>query len=723
MANVELANAYITLVPSMKGAGDTLRKELNPAMAAGIGAGVGTILATGISRGMSAVGSIIPDAISAGGELEQSMGAIDTVFKAGAGSMHQWAAGAANDVGLTKNEFNTLGTLIGSQLKNGGTAMDELAPKTRGLITTGADLASMFGGTTQEAVEALSSALKGERDPIEKYGVSLSQAKIDAEAAALGFEKVGGTLSAEASQAATLSLITKQTADAHGNFAKEADTTAGKQQRLTAAMGNAAATLGISLLPVMNAILPVFQDMATRAGPIAEVVGTGLVTAFREGGAAIGSIIGFVQQFSGAFIGVGAILAGVTLATIAHTIVLRAQSGALMASIMQMGIVRGAVAAWAAIQWVLNAALSANPIGIVVVVLAGLVAAVVLAYQNVGWFRDGVNNAWRVISSVTMGVLGAVGSFFTGVWTNSINFGRSVIAGFVGFVTGAWNNVRGFTMAALGAAGAFLRNTWAAATGAGRAVIAGFVGFVSGAWSNVRNFTIAALGAAGSFLRSTWAGAVGAGRAIIAGFVGFVSGAWNGISGTTRAVFSGISGFFSGVWSTIVGGARNAIGLVVGVFSGIGGRILGAVGNLGGLLVNIGRSVIDGLISGIQGALGGLGNVLGDVGRFIAEHKGPEAKDRVLLRPAGRWIVEGLARSIEDNVPLVEPALTKVSNAIAGQSFEATVGIRDSVNALRSIGSGAAGGERAGAKIYVTTSDPETASELTARKLNRINQR
>ena len=104
--------------------------------------------------------------IKPAGDLEQSIGAIDTVFKGNAKQVHKWAKGAATDVGLTRNEYNELGTLIGTQLKNGGTAMDQLGPKTNKLIGLGADLSSMFGGTSKEAVEALSSALKGERDPI-----------------------------------------------------------------------------------------------------------------------------------------------------------------------------------------------------------------------------------------------------------------------------------------------------------------------------------------------------------------------------------------------------------------------------------------------------------------------------------------------------------------------------------------------------------------------------
>jgi len=130
--------------------------------------------------------------------------------------------------------------------------MDQLAPKTNELIGLGADLSSMFGGTSREAIEALSSALKGERDPIERYGVSLTQAKIDAEALAMGAQKVDGVFSNQAQQAATLSLIMKQTQDAHGNFAKESDTFAHKQQVMQAEWGNLTTKIGELFLPIMT---------------------------------------------------------------------------------------------------------------------------------------------------------------------------------------------------------------------------------------------------------------------------------------------------------------------------------------------------------------------------------------------------------------------------------------------------------------------------------------
>jgi hypothetical protein len=289
MTNV--GSGTVSIFPTFKGFRSSVSSEVDTAgnqggqgFAAAFTRGIaGLGAAVGAALGAAKLGSFFVDGIKGAGDLEQSVGAVSAIFKENAGQINAWSSSAATDVGLTANEFNELGTLIGAQLKNGGTAMDQLAPKTNELIALGADLSSMFGGDTKTAVEALSSALKGERDPIERYGVSLNQAKIDAEAAALGFEKVGGTLSSEATQAATLSLIMKQTADAHGNFASEADTLAGKQQRLNAIWKDGRTAIGEQLLPAVSAITGWFVDklpgaLAGVQSGLATVIGA--VTAF-----------------------------------------------------------------------------------------------------------------------------------------------------------------------------------------------------------------------------------------------------------------------------------------------------------------------------------------------------------------------------------------------------------------------------------------------------------
>lgn len=423
------------------------------------GAVAGVLATVGIRE----IGQGIGTAITGAGEMEQSVGAIDSVFKGSAKQMHQWSADASSAVGLSANEFNELGTLIGAQLKNGGTAMDELAPKTNNLIGLGADLSSMFGGSTADAVGALSSALKGERDPIEKYGVSLNQAKIDAEAAALGFEKVGGSLSAEANQAATLSLIMKQTTDAHGNFAAESDTFAHKQQVAAAQWEDLTSKIGELFLPVASKVMGYLADTAM---PIVERMVEGVrifgdawsgssdklkASGFEGFMARLGqSARGAFDYFQSTVLPVLQDLARFAWDNRAAIAAFIGAFAVFKTVSFVVGLVNGIKLAFLG----LNAAMRANPIGIVVTLIAALVAGLVWAYNNVEWFRDGVNAAWAgiqaavsfawnsVIKPVFNALVGFVrdvlGPIFSWLWQNVIK----PVFGWIGnFISTAWNHV------------------------------------------------------------------------------------------------------------------------------------------------------------------------------------------------------------------------------------------------------------------------------------------
>src|SRR5690606_29087390 len=101
-----------------------------------------------------------------------------------------WAEEAADAVGLSQSKYNEFATVVGAQMKNLGLPIGDIASLTDGLIETGADLAAQYGGTTSDAVSALSSLLRGERDPIERYGVSMNEAAVKAEALSLGLVTV-----------------------------------------------------------------------------------------------------------------------------------------------------------------------------------------------------------------------------------------------------------------------------------------------------------------------------------------------------------------------------------------------------------------------------------------------------------------------------------------------------------------------------------------------------
>lgn len=250
------------------------------------GSFMGTALANFATSATSTISSAIQDGLRAGWDylkastdgatqLEQSIGAVDAIFKDNAGAIHEWAKSAATDVGLSQNAFNELSSILGAQLKNLGVPMSDVADKTHDLIGLGADLAAQFGGSTEDAVAALSSLLRGERDPIERYGVSINDARIKAKLAADGLSDLEGEAANAAKTQATLKLLYEQTADAQGTFGRESDTLAGQQQRLNAQWADAQANLGMSLLPALmdltkvanTDLMPALSDVISKVGP------------------------------------------------------------------------------------------------------------------------------------------------------------------------------------------------------------------------------------------------------------------------------------------------------------------------------------------------------------------------------------------------------------------------------------------------------------------------
>jgi len=188
-------------------------------------------------------------------EAEQSLGAVDAVFGRNAEQVKKWSQGAAENLGLSANAYRELAATTGAQLKNMGVPMDQVAGKTNDLIKLGADLAATYGGTTAEAVEALGSLLRGETDPIERYGVSIKEADIAARMAADGTDKLEGAEAKAARTRALMKLLTEQTTDAQGQFTREQNTAAGQAQRAQAKWEDFRTELGMRLLPIFTRLM------------------------------------------------------------------------------------------------------------------------------------------------------------------------------------------------------------------------------------------------------------------------------------------------------------------------------------------------------------------------------------------------------------------------------------------------------------------------------------
>lgn len=346
---------------------------------------------------VTAIGGVATAAVSAASDVEQSMGALDSVFGKNADTVKKWAQTAAQDVGINKAAYGQLAAGMGAQLKNMGLGADQALTGTHDLIGLGADLSAAFGGTATDAVEALGSALRGEADPAEKYGLSLNQAKINARLAEKGLSGLTGTALTAAKAQTVMELATEQAGGAVGQFAREADTAAGQAQRNQAAWTDTLAVLGDALLPVVTAVTEKFSSLAKWIS---------------ENSTLVMILVGVIGGLAVAILAINVAL------SIYATVTALAETAA----------------------WGFAAALLANPITWIVIAIVALVVAIIYLWNNCEAFRDAVTAVWNWIKNVWQTSTAAIVGFMTSLWSNIVSVWNGITSAF----NTAVNAVKGF---------------------------------------------------------------------------------------------------------------------------------------------------------------------------------------------------------------------------------------------------------------------------------------
>lgn len=260
-----------------------------------------------------------------------------------------------------------------------------------------------------------------------------------------------------------------------------------------------------------------------------------------------------------------------------------AWKAALLAVRGVMVAVSAATKAWAAVQWVLNAAMSANPIGLVVIAIAGLIAAGAWLVQNWDEIAAWWNDLWGGIAAWTVEKWDAITGTITGAWD-------SIISGITGFGVSILSGLQG---------------AWDTASGAASAAWEGIKGIVSGAWDAI-------VGGIAGFGASLLAGITEAWNAVLEFFGGlnlFESGAKllstfvDGIKSMASSVVESVEDVFTKVREYLpfsdahvgplsqltLSGARMMTTLAEGVTSAQGGlvsKVSGALSAVGGAIRN-----------------------------------------------------------------------------------------------------------------------------------------
>jgi hypothetical protein len=667
----------------------TMEKALVPAAAVGA-----ALVAVGAS------------AVKSASNLQQAQGAVDAVFGRSAKIVDNYAKTSADRLGVSASEYLNSAALMGTALQNAGFSSAEAAKTSDAAWSRASDMAALYGGTGAEAMDAINAAIsRGEFEQIERYGVSLKQDAILSQLAAKGQGKLTGQAKKNAIAQETLAEIMKQSGLAAGQFGRESDTVAVQQQKLRAQVEDSKAAIGTGLLPIVAAAARELAKMADWAGKNTKTVGilagviAGLVGAVLAINGAIkvyrawtiaadvatklwnGSTLILRGRLLAISAGSGIKAAAAALASGAKSALLWAgaqvKAGAATVAataklVAQKAIqlaIAGATKAWAAAQWLLNVAMSANPIGLVVLAIIALIAIFVIAWKRSDKFRAVVVGAFEKLRSGVIGAAKAVWNWIKSNWPLLLAILLGPIAIAVALIVKNWAVIKRATVAAFSFVRSFIQRILGGIRTYFTIVFGIYRAIFSKAWSVIKSLTRGAFQAAKTFILNP----MNAALAFIRSIPGKVSSGLANLKSNAKAKFSD-------AFEAAKAKGKEKLDAFVTFVKGIPGKAASALSDLGAKvkakvteidLFKAGADLITGLTDGIQSKIESAVSAVRDGAKKIKDlWPGSPVKTGPLTAwnngKAGRRLMAMLASGIEKGTAEVERAAELAAYGISG---------------------------------------------------------
>ena len=285
-ADLKKFNAGMTKAEGgLKGFGNSVSKYLGPAL-------IGATAAAGAFAVKLGV-----DAVNAASDLIETQNKVAVIFGDSADSILEFAETSVTALGQTETMALEAAATFAQFGKAAGLADQDLVDFSTDLVTLSADLASFNNSSPEAAITAIGSALRGEAEPLRRYGVLLDDAALKAEAMNLGIFDGTGKLSTQQKVLAAYEVILKQTTDAQGDFERTADGLANSQRILTAAVEDAKAEIGLGLVDAIETATSAMGGSMGMAAGISKV-GAEIALLTRGVGSAISEIIELKDSFN-----------------------------------------------------------------------------------------------------------------------------------------------------------------------------------------------------------------------------------------------------------------------------------------------------------------------------------------------------------------------------------------------------------------------------------------
>lgn len=319
---------------------------------------------------IAAAGLAIYKGIELASDLAETVSKTGEIFGSSSAQLQEWASGAAESMGQSKQQALDAAATFGIFGKSAGLAGADLVGFSTQFTGLASDLASFNNTTPEEAIVAIGAAFRGEMEPIRRYGVLLDDASLRQQALEMGIvSSIKNALTPQQKVLAASALIMKQTATAQGDFARTSDGLANQQRILKAEITNMATELGAVFLPVAKTVVGILRDNFL---PVLK------------------SIVEWFKSLSPEMRDTVVIL-GLMAAAFGPVLMIAGKMSGVI------GVLIPLIAKLVTGQLTLNAAMAANPIGLVITLIAALIAVGVLLYKNWDSIKEGMVGAWDAI--------------------------------------------------------------------------------------------------------------------------------------------------------------------------------------------------------------------------------------------------------------------------------------------------------------------------------------
>lgn len=388
---------------------------------------------SGFSRLTDAITNFAAGSVTTAAELKAEVSQFEQAFGQMEGTATAAIADIADETGILDTRLNSAATSIYSFARASGGTEAESMSLMEDALTAAADAAAYYDRSLDDTTEQLMSFLKGNYENDAALGLSATEATRNA-AAMEQFGKEFNDLTEIQKQQTLLSMVTDAQAlsGAMGQASRESDGLENVMGNLSEVGRQIQGNIGA---PVLEAIIPAIQEITNSLMQWTENVDW---TAF--GNAVSGFITGIIDNGPTII----SIIAGIAAGFVAWNVVTMIQGVVSAINAFKLANEGASIA-----QLALNAAMNANPIGIIVTAITALITIIGTLWVTNEDFRNAVVEIWENIKAAFVEAWEAIeaawsvaSAYFTAIW-NAIKVTFSPVVEYLsGIFSDAWESVK-----------------------------------------------------------------------------------------------------------------------------------------------------------------------------------------------------------------------------------------------------------------------------------------